>query len=64
MFGVFGVACGPGGGVAGEVAVGFAVADCEVSACAGVTVRAWPPGLVIVTMLVVLLITTVLWMLL
>ena len=58
--GIFGVACSPGGGAAGEVAVGFVAAGCGASACTGVTVCAWPPGLVIVTMLVVLLITTVL----
>jgi hypothetical protein len=34
------------------------------AATAGVTVWAWPCGLVIVTRLVVLLMTTVLWMLL
>ncbi len=62
----------PGNGVrdgAGEVPGAGAIpgvvcrVETGVIACAGVTVLLWPLGLVMVTMLVVLLITTVLWML-
>lgn len=52
--------CAAGCCVALGVAAGVADTGCGASACAGVTVCAWPPGLVIVTILVVLLTTTVL----
>lgn len=68
--GAVGVVGAPDAGVAGccaagccvalGVAAGVADTSCGASACAGVTVCASPPGLVIVTILVVLLITTVL----
>jgi hypothetical protein len=54
---------GGGGGAAGGGPPGLAGAT-AATAAAGVMVCAWPCGLVIVTMLVVLLITTWLWMLL
>jgi hypothetical protein len=53
-----------GGGAAGAGNPGAGGAGGAAAATAGVTVWAWPCGLVIVTRLVVLLMTTVLWMLL
>ena len=53
-----------GGGAVGAGNPGESGAGGAAAATAGVTVWAWPCGSVIVTRLVVLLMTTVLWMLL
>lgn len=55
---------GEGGGALDGGCPGAGGAGGRDAATAGVTVWAWPCGFVIVTRLVVLLMTTVLWMLL